>query len=757
MIKSHFFRARCLALNALLLKAFAVFDATAVDYFISPTGNDSHSGNSLSQAWQTIARVNSQDFNPGDRILFEANATFFGRIYLDGRDQGTRAEPVIISSYGNGRATIDGQSSNGLFAYNTAGITIQNLEFRGAGVNVNTGAGILFYTELSDGSKLDSVVIDNVEVSGFLTGGIILASWNASQPGYQHVQIVNSYVHDNGRVGIQTFGLIPDGLSQPVYAHEDVYIGSNIVTDNYGDPGFSDKNTGSGIVLSHVDGSLIEYNLASNNGGIQSSSNSAGPVGIWTYYSNAAIIQHNISRYNRTGGENDGGGFDLDGGTTNSILQYNYSYGNEGPGLLMAQYAGAKPHNNNIIRYNISYDDAQNEYCGAITLWAAAGETIEDAFIYDNTVVLTKNQKAARYGFYLIDDSSQFLNITFQNNIINTYGGVPVLRSLQPTSGRQIYFRNNCYWSNGDQFSIIEGSQSYSSLQSWRQATGQEYYSGAPIGLSADPEFVNDRSPQLIVNPSELEQLTAFELMNTSPLIDTALNPSILEISDQASVDFLGNALPQGSADDFGAIEYMSDEVQSQPPANNDPYFLTTPIVADPAEAGQDYFGTLSDQAEDPDGDSLVFLKISGPDWLNIFSDGSLEGTPSMNDVGVNEFTVAVSDGNGGTREALMYVEVQAASQAIGIPEPPSDLQAMAFRKRKIILTWKDNSENEDGFQIERSMDSLNWEVVGYADADTTEVVDSRLRRGSTYYYRVLAYNEAGGSAYSNITSATAK
>lgn len=42
------------------------------------------------------------------------------------------------------------------------------------------------------------------------------------------------------------------------------------------------------------------------------------------------------------------GGFDLDRGVTNSVMQYNCSYDNDGAGYLIYQYEGARPLGNNV-------------------------------------------------------------------------------------------------------------------------------------------------------------------------------------------------------------------------------------------------------------------------------------------------------------------------------------------------------------------------------------------------------------------------
>jgi hypothetical protein len=88
-------------------------------------------------------------------------------------------------------------------------------------------------------------------------------------------------------------------------------------------------------------------------------------------------------------------------------------------------------------------------------------------------------------------------------------------------------------------------------------------------------------------------------------------------------------------------------------------------------------------------------------------------------------------------------------------PAPPSELAATAVSSTQIDLTWTDNSADEYGFEIERSSDSSPWELVDTVGADVTTYPDTGLAPGTTYYYRVRAFNGSGVSAYSDPASAT--
>ncbi|MCD2449904.1 M12 family metallo-peptidase [Methylicorpusculum oleiharenae] len=91
------------------------------------------------------------------------------------------------------------------------------------------------------------------------------------------------------------------------------------------------------------------------------------------------------------------------------------------------------------------------------------------------------------------------------------------------------------------------------------------------------------------------------------------------------------------------------------------------------------------------------------------------------------------------------------------LPVAPSGLAALMLSDKEISISWADNSGNETGFRLERSMDGVNWTEFAVVGVNVRSFTDAGLVANTTYQYRIRAYNSNGTSSYSNIGSATTK
>lgn len=415
-----------------------------MDYYVSLLGDDSNSGLSETQPWRSIERVNVTQLFPGDSVWFKADHTFVGNLRLAKvkQSQTDEARVVTIGSYGSGRATIEAGFGTGFIAKNRGGVHLVNLNFVGNGTSENINSGILFINTLTDSVKLADIRIHRVDVRGFKHAGVNFTAQppDNSWSGFHKVRITNTTSHDNGDAGISCIGAW--NPEQNGYAHADFYIGNCSAYRNTGLPG-KGSHSGNGIVLAQVDGALIEHCRAYENGKLNDYEG-GGPVGIWTWDANRVVIQFNESHHNRTGSSKDGGGFDLDGGVTNSVVQHNYSHDNDGAGYLLAQFEGARPFYGNVVRYNLSVNDGRRNRYGGIHLWSTgANGGITGTTFYGNTVYMTQSADGNPAA---VDCSSGGIrNIRFYNNYFHTDGNTV---SIRGQANRNVVFENNTFASN---------------------------------------------------------------------------------------------------------------------------------------------------------------------------------------------------------------------------------------------------------------------------------------------------------------------
>ena len=71
----------------------------------------------------------------------------------------------------------------------------------------------------------------------------------------------------------------------------------------------------------------------------------------------------------------------------------------------------------------------------------------------------------------------------------------------------------------------------------------------------------------------------------------------------------------------------------------------------------------------------------------------------------------------------------------------------------QINLSWTDNSNNEQGFKIERCTGNgcNNFAEIAQVGPNVSSFSNTGLTRNTRYRYRVRAFNGGGNSGYSNI------
>lgn len=147
----------------------------------------------------------------------------------------------------------------------------------------------------------------------------------------------------------------------------------------------------------------------------------------------------------------------------------------------------------------------------------------------------------------------------------------------------------------------------------------------------------------------------------TAAYLDTGLQNGVTYFYVVTAVDASTNESDQST-------EALATPIEP----NVDPVFTTDPVVEAAAVEDVAYSSSLADDATDANpADTLSFRKVGGPAWLSIASNGDLSGTPDNTDVGLNSFTVEVSDGKGGIDTAALEISVLNTNDAPMFTDDP--------------------------------------------------------------------------------------
>ncbi|XID93959.1 discoidin domain-containing protein [Paenibacillaceae bacterium WGS1546] len=393
--------------------------ASGATYYVAPEGDDGNNGTSPSTPWKTLDKVNTVgNFNNGDRILFKRGGVWTGQLHPKG--SGTAAAPNIIDAYGTGNLPVingAGVSNGAVRLYNQQYWEINNLEVTNTGSAPGKRIGVSI--EARNAGQLNHIYVSGLyvhDVDGWVTSGTEDPHWNGgigvvvhaddsptTSTWFNDVVIENNTVADVARTGIFTFneeewnhGISPE-------AHHfltGVVIRNNTVT----------RAAGDSILSAGAEGVLIERNVSS----YASMSNDNCNAAIWVIHARNPVLQYNEAYATQPDNQCDGQGFDLDGGVTDGIVQYNYSHDNYGGMLLiMPAYTGVA---NSTVRYNISQNEGSNR--GVITM--PGYEIGLNTKIYNNTFYLPPGSTTA-----VISSGPTSGNTNpfeFKNNIVVNYG-----------------------------------------------------------------------------------------------------------------------------------------------------------------------------------------------------------------------------------------------------------------------------------------------------------------------------------------------
>jgi hypothetical protein len=82
------------------------------------------------------------------------------------------------------------------------------------------------------------------------------------------------------------------------------------------------------------------------------------------------------------------------------------------------------------------------------------------------------------------------------------------------------------------------------------------------------------------------------------------------------------------------------------------------------------------------------------------------------------------------------------ASAVASIPAAPDNFTYSTVNASSVMLTWRDNSNNESGFKVEKKDNSSgNWTEIASLQQNVTRYTVSNLNSSTTYTYRIKAFS----------------
>ena len=239
----------------------------------------------------------------------------------------------------------------------------------------------------------------------------------------------------------------------------------------------------------------------------------------------------------------------------------------------------------------------------------------------------------------------------------------------------------------------------------------------------------------------EIERCTGSGCGGFLPLAQVGANDtsySDLGLGPETICSYRVRAVNSGGNSKYSNIAEATTEPDSSPPPPPTPTISSFTPTSGPETTEVTITGTGFTGAT-----QVTFKGMSAT-----FTEGSDTSISTAVPNGATTGPIEVTTPGGTATSADFTVEVPSSP-----PAAPSGLTATAVSYRQIDLTLQDNSDNEDGFRIERCTGSgcADFLQIAQVGASVTSYSDLGLTAETSYSFRVRAYNSGGDSPYSNI------
>ena len=268
---------------------------------------------------------------------------------------------------------------------NASDITVTDLVIIGGGAHVVA-------TE-----NVKNITLEKIHSTGAETG---LTIWSEGAGSIENITVTDSRFFSNAFAGIYA------GCEWPKILNKNITIHKVDACDNFGKKD-QRPHTGHGIVINGFDGGTITRCRAWNNGYLFGHGN----IGIWCYDARNLLFEYNESVFNKSVTGTDGGGMDIDGGSSGIIMRNNYTQGNTGAGFLLYEYGSPNPMENNIFENNTTVQDGTHKNYSSFSLGGMPGTVVKKTVLRGNLAQPLTGKQAVTYF-----NQSALDGVLFENN-----------------------------------------------------------------------------------------------------------------------------------------------------------------------------------------------------------------------------------------------------------------------------------------------------------------------------------------------------
>lgn len=405
-------------------------------YIDSVNGNDANSGLSEAEAVKTIDGLKLEPIVAGTKFLFRNGGRYESNVVLE-NVSGTKENPILISSYGDGeKAILYTNEAKEVFIFNDCSyVTVSDIAItapNGGGIWINT------IDEISEGIVIDNVYfydMPNGKVNArddFSAGAararaaVMVKDFpGTSRYPVNDLTITNCEVYDvaNGFIIWGSWNEEENPWVENEADIDPVFNTGLLIKDCY----LHDMDA-EAMVIGMCDGALITncraINCCQGEGVDENGEILYFTAAMWFWGSVNSTFQYcEIAGQKNVG---DGMAIDFDSYTHNCTYQYIYSHDNVRFMCSNPRYSG---HHGNTVRYCLSINDNKGRSTTAVD---DSGE--HEMNFYNNTII-----NSAEFQF------KNLYNSYIANNVIVMMEGSTIGYDLN-NSIRGNVFENNCYY-----------------------------------------------------------------------------------------------------------------------------------------------------------------------------------------------------------------------------------------------------------------------------------------------------------------------